>query len=369
MNFAHDYFTAYKNYPQIFDEEINDGTNAIVVIPCYDDDFIFNTLNSLNDAIQDFIIEVIVIVNSGENTQESIINSNRQIFGKLKEYKNNYKFRLLPANFESLPAKTAGVGLARKIGMDEAIRRYVKINNPAGIIISLDADCLVSRDYFSEILLNFGKAHKRFGAATFNFQHNFDLQIFSKEEIDACKIYEKYLRDFRSALQMTGFPHSFYTIGSCFAVKAMAYIKVGGMSQHQGGEDFYFLHKIAKMTNVLEIEKPIVFPAPRISDRVPFGTGPAVKKIITQKEYKVYDWNLFLLLKDFYHKIDTIYTSSDFSINQIPLEILNFIGKDKYKAIINECKANTKTFESFKKRFISKFDAFWIIKFLNFHSA
>ena len=34
-----------------------------------------------------------------------------------------------------------GVGLARKTGMDEAVRRFNAINNPEGIILNLDADC------------------------------------------------------------------------------------------------------------------------------------------------------------------------------------------------------------------------------------
>ena len=359
------YFSRYKTYPKIFNEEVNTKTDAIVVIPCYDDDFIFNTLNSLNNAItENYIIEVIVIVNSGENTNSRIKQNNRDIFKKLKGLEQNYQYRLLSANFENLPSKTAGVGLARKIGMDEAVRRYAEINNPYGIIISLDADCLVDKSYFLHIISKFGN-DKHSGAATFNFEHNFDTQIFSTEEIEACKLYEAYLRYFRLALKSTGFPHTFYTIGSCFAVKALSYTKVGGMPQQQGGEDFYFLHKIAKMTNILEIDIPIVFPAPRVSDRVPFGTGPAVKKIISQKEYKLYNRNLFLLLKTFYQQIDDIYISNTSATQQIPVEILNFIGKNKFETIINECKENSKTLETFKKRFISKFDAFWIIKFLN----
>ena len=45
-----------------------------------------------------------------------------------------------------------GVGLARKTGMDEAVRRFDIINNPEGVILSLDADCTVEHNYFVSYL-------------------------------------------------------------------------------------------------------------------------------------------------------------------------------------------------------------------------
>ena len=49
------------------------------------------------------------------------------------------------------PVSKWGVGLARKTGMDEAVRRFNSINRPDGVILNIDADCTVDSNYFIEI--------------------------------------------------------------------------------------------------------------------------------------------------------------------------------------------------------------------------
>lgn len=367
MTFSDNYFLRYKNNPKIFNDIPNEKLKAVVVIPCYNDNFVFNTLESLNNAMaSDSEVEVIIIVNSGENTPVEIIEKNRVVFNELKESvkSNKYKFRLLPAIFENIPHKSAGVGNARKLGMDEAVRRFSEINNPKGIIISLDADSLVDSEYFTEIFRTF-ENNSNCGGMIFQYQHDFNTKIYSFEIIEACKLYEIYLRYFRLAVRLTGFPNYFHTIGSCFAVYADSYVKTGGMSRRQGGEDFYFLHKLAQMTRIGQINKPIVFPSPRISERVPFGTGPTVKNIITNKKYEVYNFELFDILQKFYGSFQEISAENGYLQENIPNEILNFIGLDELRKIIVECNENSQSRQSFIKRLHSKFDAFFIIKFLN----
>ena len=368
MDFSTHYFSRYNAQPLLFDVFPCGNIEMIVVIPCYDDELIFNTLQSLEGAKQGKSnVEVIVIVNSGVNAPVSVIENNREIFKELKAkgesgyYKN---FNLLPAIVEDVPKKTAGVGYARKTGMDEAVRRFAAIGKPQGIIISLDADTLVNENYFVSIENHF-KQNTKTGAFTFQFQHDFNPEIYSKEEIEACKRYEIYLRYFRLALKLTGFPYYFHTIGSCFAVTALAYTRVGGMPCRQGGEDFYFLHKLAPMTTIGEIKEILVYPSPRMSDRVPFGTGPSVKRIIEDGSYRVYNVDLFLVLKRFFDCFGYFSESENIDTEIIPSEITNFIGKEKLLEIISECRQNAKPGKNLLKRFFSKFDAFFIIKFLN----
>jgi hypothetical protein len=47
MSFANKYFSRYKTYPKIFENNPCPQTGIIVIIPCYDDEFIFETLKSL----------------------------------------------------------------------------------------------------------------------------------------------------------------------------------------------------------------------------------------------------------------------------------------------------------------------------------
>ncbi|HOZ30790.1 MAG TPA: glycosyltransferase family A protein [Bacteroidales bacterium] len=368
MSFADNYFCRFNSLPKIFIDNPYKETGIIVVIPCYDDEYVFRTLESLDNAKPPKCkTEIIIIINSGENSSQQSIANNHLIYNKLKQQKEEsfYKnFDIYVHNIENIPKKIAGVGNARKTGMDEAVRRFNSINNADGIIVSLDADCLVDKNYFVEIE-DYYKNKPKSGACTIQFQHDFNPDNYSYEIMSACRLYEIYLRYFRLALKYSGYPSPIHTIGSCFSVKAQSYIKVGGMSQRQGGEDFYFLHKLTKMTKVGTINKAIVFPSPRISDRVPFGTGPAVNKIVSDKSYKVYNFELFNILKKFFSCYDELYSNSQIADLNIPDEVTKYIGIDNLISIVNECKKNTNSIQSFRKRLQSKLDAFFIIKFLN----
>lgn len=360
------YFERHNGHPAFSTATPLPGTGIIVVIPCYDDAYIFKTLESLENTFEGrCAVEVIVVVNSGKESPQEIKENNRRIFRTLYEQsKNNYyqRFTLLTVLLEDIPRKKAGVGYARKAGMDEAVRHYMSLDHPDGIIASLDADCLVAQDYFIQLESVFSS---KTGACVLQFQHNFDTSVFSKEEIEACKLYETYLRYFRLSLSSTGFPYCFHTIGSCFAVTAKTYINSGGMPQRQGGEDFYFLHKTAQSVDIKTINKPLVFPAPRVSTRVPFGTGPTVSNIITQGNYTVYNFRLFPILEKFFSAIPAFFRSDVPDFSGIPSEIIDFFGAAYLKDTIIECKSNSKEEKTFCKRFFSHFNALAIIKFLN----
>ena len=368
MSFSEHYFSRYPSLPAFFDAVLENKLGIIVVIPCYNDDFVFQTLSSLENAeVPQCAVEVVVVVNSGENTPENIVRKNKIVFEELEKQakKGCYKkFKLLPIYIENVPRKIAGVGNARKTGMDEAVRRFSLIDNPHGLIVSLDADCLVDKNYFRTIEKAATEKTKS-GGFVFQFQHDFDTARYSEEEIAACGLYESYLRYYKSALAISGFPYCFHTIGSCFGVRASAYVKIGGMSRRQGGEDFYFLHKLAQMTDIEEIAETLVFPSPRISERVPFGTGPAVKSIIQAGEYRVYNFELFLVLKRFFDCFQHFSKDENIELNDVPEEIINFAGKENLLKLIGECKQNAKQGTNLKKRLFSKFDAFFVVKFLN----
>ena len=365
MNFASNYFTRYKSLPPFFAERPEEELGIVIMIPCYNDEFIFETLLSLENANPiKSKTEVIVVVNSGEITPKAIVERNRDIYNRLQQQAKAScyaHFQLFPIWIEGTVKKKAGVGFARKTGMDEAVRRFAAINHPQGLIVSLDADALVAPNYLHVV----EKAYKTTSAHcfTFQFQHLFDVERYSDEEIQACKRYEIYLRYFRLALKMLHVPYAIHMIGSCFAVRAEAYTKLGGMSVRQAGEDFYFLQKAVKMHPVCEINERIVFPAPRISERVPFGTGASVRNIVKQNEYSVYNFELFRLLKVFY---DLFPALEDNDIQrEIPVEIMDFIGTQAFNETLAECRRYASSSNAFMKRMYDKFDAFFIIKFLN----
>ena len=365
MSFATPYFTRYKSLPPFFTEQPDEDVHIIVMIPCYDDAFIFETLRSLENAHPIASkTEVIVVVNSGETTPKEIVERNRTIYNKLQQQANTAcyaHFQLLPLWIEGTAKKKAGVGFARKAGMDEAVRRFAAIGLPQGLIVSLDADTLVAPNYLEVV----EKAYKDTSAHcfTFQFRHLFDTERYSEDEIRACKLYEIYLRYFRLALKTLNVPYAIHTIGSCFAVRAEAYTKLGGMSVRQAGEDFYFLQKAVKMHPIREINECVVFPAPRVSDRVPFGTGASVRNIVKAGHYRVYNFELFRLLKKFYDLFPAL-EQEDIQ-EKIPQEIIAYIRRKSFNDSLAECRKYASSPNAFKKRMYDKFDAFFIVKFLN----
>jgi glycosyltransferase involved in cell wall biosynthesis len=366
MDFASSYFARYNSLPRFFADKPDDNTAIIVIIPCYDEAFVFDTLKSLDEASPaNSAVEVIVNVNSGENSPPEVVRANRATYAALQQMAETdaySRFRLLPLIVESTISKKSGVGYARKTAMDEAVRRFADIDRPEGLIVSLDADTLVDKDYFRTI--EHAADDLSAECFTFQFRHDYDAAKYPEQTLHACRLYEMYLRYYRLALKSIGSPFAIHTIGSCFAVRAEAYIRLGGMSPRQGGEDFYFLQKALKRRPVREVSGQIVFPSPRISNRVPFGTGPSVNNIINNKgKYLVYNYGLFGLLQRFYELFPAMAESDVGSL--IPEEIMSFVGAESFDAVMTECRRYSSSSTAFVKRMQDHFDAFFIVKFLN----
>lgn len=343
--------------------------NIAIVIPCFNEKNIANTINSIATCIQpQNNIALIVVVNHAENTSKSIIKQNTETVTELKALSTQLPnwLHLNVIYVQNLPKKHAGAGWARKIGMDCAISLFDRNNNENGIIVSLDADCVVAPNYLTEIEKYFSANSKQI-AATVYFEHISEQLALTP----AIVLYELYMRYYKHALAWCGFPNSIYTIGSCFAVKAKAYIAQGGMNRKKAGEDFYFLHKLMPMGEIGEINSTTVYPLARLSDRVPFGTGPVLKKYLEgERDLELtYPLDAFIILKEFLCRVDEIYlqtstilakTLSNNSALQQFLETSDTIQE------IENLKQNCSTIDVFRKRFFHIFNAFKVLKWMNF---
>jgi hypothetical protein len=121
----------------------------------------------------------------------------------------------------------------------------------------------------------------------------------SETENSAIERYELFLRCYVAGLQYSGSPYAFHTVGSAMACRASAYVSCGGMNRRQAGEDFYFLQSLAKTSGVAPVNGTMVYPSPRRSGRVPFGTGRAVGALLDGEQGAVlfYQPGCFVLLK------------------------------------------------------------------------
>jgi hypothetical protein len=345
----------------------------VLMIPCLNEPEIIRTLESVwaCEPVDSFC-EVLVVVNDSENSPEPVKAINRETFNQLLDWKqtnDRQNLVLHPFHAPSIQAKFAGAGMARKIGMDEAIRRFNAISKPEGVIVSLDSDCLVSSNYLKRIETVFSESKSCF-AATINFRHRFEEMDDPRQEA-GIRMYEDYLHYYKNALDFAGFPNSIYTIGSAFAVRAGAYVKQGGMNRRQAGEDFYFLHKLTKLGQLTEITDAFVYPSGRVSDRVPFGTGAAMTKWMnfTEDLALTYRFDAFLDLKQMFDMVDGFYNVNSIRypeiLSSLPITIQEYLNAVSMEEKLAEINRNSATPESFRKRFFQAFDAFHVLKFLN----
>ena len=113
--------------------EINDPISLdlkiIVVIPVYNEDAIEDTLESIFLSQKDFSfsVEIILLINNSTDAPSSIIKKNQNTYNNLKLFalqNNHCHIHLLPVYLDDLDPKHAGVGWARKLGMDLALQRF-----------------------------------------------------------------------------------------------------------------------------------------------------------------------------------------------------------------------------------------------------
>ncbi len=347
----------------------------VVVIPCYDEDVqeVAATLDSLADCTPPLRpVEVIVVINAPVGAAEAARRKNRDLFNFLRRHQSRWEqenLSLFPLLFEDLPPREAGVGLARRIGMDEALYRLVAAGSAEeGILTSLDGDTRVEKTYLTALENHFLQ-HPRCEGVSVCFEH--PLQgPYPDSVYDGIIQYELHLRYFVEALRHTGHPYAFHTVGSAFAVRAATYMRLGGMNKRQGGEDFYFLQKVIMTGNYAILPTTRVMPSPRPSERVPFGTGPEMYRFMTgEKEtFLTYNLAVFTDLQHFFDFVPRLYEKAISPATfyaSIPLSLKHFLSLTEFVSRIEEIRGNVATQQSFIKRFYRWFDTFKVIKYLN----
>ena len=346
--------------------------DIILIIPCCNEPGLIDTLQNIYDCKSPYAkVLVAVIINAGEHFDEVVILQNRITYKDTMTFAEsalNADMTFFPLLFENLPRKHAGVGLARKIGMDLAVEHFYRNSKPDGLIVSLDADSTVSNNFFVSINDSF-KSDKSLKCTIHNVRHRVgDDSVHLK---NAVRQFEAYLKYFSDSLKQIGFPYWYHTVGSAFAVSADAYVSVGGMGRQQGGEDFYFLQKIFALGAVKVLDDVTIYPLARFSERVPFGTGRTLQKILNEPDahLKVYSRQSFFRLKqlfDFKEEMygatrDKVYTL----ISTVHPAVRQYLDSISFIDMVEDCNQNSASRESFVKRFFHHFNAFRVIKYLN----
>jgi hypothetical protein len=252
---------------------------------------------------------VILVVNAPRGASPATVAGNERLLADLRRRPHRglgeNAFRLVDADFDlfvvdraspghELPAKQ-GVGLARKIGCDLALRLHASGRPASPWIHTSDADAEQPPDRFSAVA---GVPREGVVALTHPFCHHGGGDPALDE---ATRLYELSLHYWVRGLAWAGSPYAFHTVGSTLGVRADAYAQVRGFPRRCAGEDFYVLNKLAKIGAVARPRSRPVRIRGRLSDRVPFGTGPATARILKLRargeELRVYDPRSYELLR------------------------------------------------------------------------
>ncbi len=350
----------------------NDDLSLVVVLPVHNEPDLIRSLESLFSCDRpDVSTEVILVFNSSVQDTAEIRDSNatvqRQTAAWTKDKQApSLQFHIL--SHPDLPPKHAGVGLARKIGMDEAANRFYRAGRlGSGIIACFDADCTCAPSFFRENVRHFEQNPHSVGCST-HFEHPLSGDL--PEEVYRAAIdYELHLRYYVEALRKIRFPYAHHTVGSSMSVRAVDYLKLGGMNRKKAGEDFYFLQKLMTHGEVTELNSTTIYPSARISTRVPFGTGRAIEQALKGQLQTSYPWPAFEEIGKLVQAIESLQSlpspAQTLDIGPLPRTIHRYLVDCCWEEAVHEIAQNVSELTSFKKRFWQWFNGFRCMKFLN----
>lgn len=260
-----------------------------------------------------------------------------------------------------------GVGLARKIGCDLAVALRRRGNLQATFIHNTDADATLPSDY----LVRTAKVQNA-SAVLYPFQHDATDQVVGQ----ATRIYEESLHYYVRGLRWAGSPYAFHTLGSCVAISLFHYCLARGFPKRAGGEDFYLLNKLAKLAPVIEITGPPITLQARESSRVPFGTGPAVARILALEspaDFRTYDPRIFVELAELLRRFPALWACSQLEddqyqgwLNALPARIREACLALGIEQLLRHLSTQANSEAQCRKHTHDWFDAFRSLKFIHY---
>ena len=249
-----------------------------------------------------------------------------------------------------------GVGMARKIGLDLALGVLHGAGRPLAGLISLDADTRVNPGYLAA-LHAFFDAQNRWGVVL-PFRHAIPEDAIARAAILR---YELHLLLYALGLAQAGSPYGFTAVGSAMACTPTAYAAVSGMRRSQAGEDFYFLQQLAKTGPIAQCTATTVRPAPRVSERVPFGTGRAMATPDMGPCAETYAPECYAILGAWLRQFEPAQTGSALRDQAHPT-LDAFLGDNGFDAAWARMQANSRDARQATAQFHQWFDGFRTLK-------
>ena len=256
-----------------------------------------------------------------------------------------------------------GVGLARKIGCDIALKFYTLgfIKNPW--VYSTDADVELPQNYFSQSI----EHAKGYSAVVLDFKH-----VSGDAKLNKLQFYYDFkLRYYQAGISYAGMAYNYIPLGSTLIVNMECYAQVRGFPKRNAGEDFYLLNKLAKIKPIKYLVDGLVVKIQsRFSNRVPFGTGPALTQINNLAnvcEYKYYHPSCFIQLKHWYLYLNNLWSNKRLNIkpptdNNLQ-ELYDYLSCEK---VFKKSQSQITSANRWQQFIHQWFDAFKVLKTVHF---
>ncbi len=334
------------------------GRKIFITVPLMDEEQnILPLVNCLkSQSNQNF--KVIFCVNQPEvwwddNNKKGICEANLRTIKTLNEI-TDFELQIIDrcSPGHGWVGKHFGVGWARKIAMDEASNQAEEKD----MIVSMDGDSHYNINFLACVEASF-VANPNIKAVSVPYFHKL---TGSKAEDMAILRYEIYMRYYALNMLRINNPYAFTALGSAIACSINAYRAIRGITPHKSGEDFYFIQKLRKYGQILIYLDETVFPAARFSDRVFFGTGPAMIKgnAGDWEGYPIYPYQDFEEVKISFDNFDKLYEKD------IEIPMTEFLFEKFGADVWDELRKNVKSKQNFIRACWHKVDGLRILQFL-----
>ncbi|MCF6287853.1 MAG: hypothetical protein L3J53_01275 [Proteobacteria bacterium] len=364
----------------------SESKDIAIVTHKYDFVVVIPICNEAHDCLQSIFANIttkkvllIVVVNSA--TGYSVAQQNNQLFLHywqsraynqtsisanccLLRFNDFHDILLVDKNSDSLQINADyGVGQARKIGADIALKLFTQgaIKNPW--IFSTDADVLLPNDYFNQ----FTQELSAYSAIILDFEHVGEDKKLQQLQY----LYDFKLRYYLAGVSFAGCGYNYIPLGSTLIVNMQCYAQVRGFPRRNAGEDFYILNKLAKVKPIKYcLNNSIVQIKSRFSNRVPFGTGPAlvqINKLNDYSEYLYYHPECFILLSKWYAFLLSMWANEKLNVQMPSNDDLQGLYRALNCSIVFNKSKKQITSQKRWQQFVTQwFDAFKVLKTVHY---
>lgn len=268
-----------------------------------------------------------------------------------------------------LPEKHAGTGLARKIGMDEAVHRLRQVGNVEGLIVSLDADGFGIAESMDD-LEHFMRQNRHLDSVAIPFEFESAAEG-NPELVEAVKWTRLESETRVIGLRSAGHPYAFPLENVGMAVRLRAYEAQSGMNRRKTGDIFGFLQKFIEIGRHGTYWGTQIPGDPYVSSSVHANSEILAKRSFWgTKKPKTYAVNSYKELATGISQIGHFFETNEVEFllqwNRLPEIFQKFLHQNDGKNALQECLKYSRSREAFMGRFFRWMDSLRTLRFLEY---